>query len=175
MTPEVFNTFQHVIQHTVMPSWMGSVLHNFRVAAAGTPKADEWWTIFTIYLPITLILLFDHWSLDDAWRKKVLDHTMQLVCAVLLTCKHMTTQHHVHRYWEYLQNYISQLPVLYPDLSCESIYHIAFYIYDFLKLFGPVHLWWTFPFEQLIGQLQCLLMNHKFGLYHLSMVDAAQY
>lgn len=162
-TPEVFNTFHHIIEHAVVPSWVGSVPHNFGAAAAGTPKADEWRTVFTIYLPITLILLFSYRSPGNAQLQQVLDNTMQLVCAVLLACKRTTTPHRMHRYREYLQRYISQLHVLFPDLECESIHHMAFHIYDFLKLFGPVHSWWCFPFERLIGQLQRLPTNHRFG------------
>ncbi|KAJ6532080.1 hypothetical protein B0H19DRAFT_966607, partial [Mycena capillaripes] len=32
--------------------------------------------------------------------------------------------------------------------------HVAFHIYDFLLLFGPVISWWCFPFERVIGYLQ---------------------
>ena len=40
---------------------------------------------------------------------------------------------------------------------------MVLHIYDFLRLFGPVHSWWCFPFEWLIGQLQWLPTNHRFG------------
>ena len=35
--------------------------------------------------------------------------------------------------------------------------------YNFLCLFGSVHSWWCFPFQCLIGPLQWLTSNHKFG------------
>ena len=38
-------------------------------------------------------------------------------------------------------------------------------MYDFLKLFGPVHSWWAFSLEQLISQLQYIPTNHKFGTF----------
>ena len=40
---------------------------------------------------------------------------------------------------------------------------MACHIYDYLKLFGPVQSWWCFPFECLIGHLQRLPLNDKFG------------
>ncbi|PIL30343.1 hypothetical protein GSI_07528 [Ganoderma sinense ZZ0214-1] len=164
ITPSVFDKFHHVVKNTITPSWIGSVPYNFGEAAAGTPKADEWRTVFTIYLPITLLLLFGQPDSSPHLRA-VLDHTMQLVCAVLLACKRTTNSSRMERYRLYLRTYIEKLPALYPDLGCESIHHMAFHIYDFLKLFGPVNSWWAFPFERLIGQLQRIPTNHKFGAY----------
>ena len=158
----VFEKLRHVIQNTDKPSWLASVPHSFGAASAGTPKADEWRSVFTVYLPITLILLFGRPE-SSKQQREILDHTMLLVCAVLLACKRAVTSRRMERYREHLRAYVHQLPSLYPDLNCESIHHMAFHIYDFLKLFGPVHSWWTFPFERLIGQLQHLPSNHHFG------------
>lgn len=168
MTPDVFKAFHAVISDTVTPSWINSVPHNFGTAAAGTPKADEWRTVFTIYLPLCLISLFGTPSSANPHLYQVLNHTMQLVCAILLACTRTTNPGQMRRYREYLQAYISQLPTVYPGLECESIHHMAFHIYDFLELFGPVHSWWSFPFERLIGQLQRVPTNHKFGSYRVA-------
>ncbi|KZT11807.1 uncharacterized protein LAESUDRAFT_615925, partial [Laetiporus sulphureus 93-53] len=154
----VLDRLRHVIQHAETPSWVSSVPYNFGAAAAGMPKVDKWCTVFTIHLPITFILLLGLGSLcasDDntSALSQILDHTMQLVCAVLLACKHATTLSHIQHYQQYMQNYVSQLSTLFPNLEHESIHHMAFHISDFLKLFGPVHSWWCFPFERLIGKL----------------------
>ena len=74
------------------PSWLRSVPRNFGDASTGTLKADEWRTMFTIYLPLALVNLWgdgmSHESLDDASRLRlVLDHTMALVSAITLACK----------------------------------------------------------------------------------------
>lgn len=71
----------------------------------------------------------------------------------------------MEEYLQYLTNYISRLNIVFPGLGCESIHHLAFHIYDFLKLFGPVHSWWCFPFERLIGLLQRIPTNHHFGMW----------
>ena len=162
----MFETFHSVIRDTIVPSWVGSVPRNFGTAAAGTPKADEWRMVFTIYLPLCLISLFGYPSSDNPQHYQVLDHTMQLVCAVIIACTRKTDANRMRRYRECLQAYVRQLPTLYPGLDCESIHHMVFHIYDFLELFGPVHSWWAFPFKRLIGQLQRLPTNHKFGSYN---------
>lgn len=97
ITPSVFKKFHHVVKHMITSSWVRSVLHNFGEAAASTPKADEWQSIFTMYLPVTLLLLFSQPD-SSPQQKAILDHTMQLVCAVLLTCKQVTTSGCMERY-----------------------------------------------------------------------------
>jgi hypothetical protein len=171
-SPEILEKFREVIRNTKTPTHVGSVPSNFGSAAAGTPKAAQWRTVFTIQLPLALIVLFGilppSASATEQLRSLQVDHTMQLVCAVLLACKRATTARRMHRFRMYLSKYIRELGVLFPGLEHESIHHMAFHIYDFLELFGPVHSWWCFPFERLIGQLQKLPTNHKFGKYKVS-------
>ncbi|KIM85947.1 hypothetical protein PILCRDRAFT_26999, partial [Piloderma croceum F 1598] len=59
--------------------------------------------------------------------------------------------------------YIQELQNLHPEATRCTNQHMAMHIYDFLLLFGPVHSWWCFPFERLIGQLQRITNNHKYG------------
>ncbi|KAJ7602580.1 hypothetical protein FB45DRAFT_758086 [Roridomyces roridus] len=58
-----------------------------------------------------------------------------------LTVHHPHTQHHAKR----------------PNI------HVAFHIYDFLLLFGPVISWWCFPFERVIGYLQKIHTTNRVG------------
>jgi len=37
-------------------------------------------------------------------------------------------------------------------------------LYEYLRRFGPVHGWWTFPFERLIGMLERIPTNFKIGM-----------
>jgi hypothetical protein len=59
--------------------------------------------------------------------------------------------------------WINDLKKLHPHANHHTYHHLAVHIYDFLLLFGPVQSWWCFPFERLIGLLQRLPHNHKFG------------
>jgi hypothetical protein len=40
---------------------------------------------------------------------------------------------------------------------------MAFHLHEYLILFGPVHAWWTFPFERIIGKLQRIPTSEKIG------------
>ncbi|KIK12696.1 hypothetical protein PISMIDRAFT_45180, partial [Pisolithus microcarpus 441] len=140
-TPEVMQRIQNVIKETTIPSWLRSVPKNFGEAKAGTLKADEWRTLATIYLPLALVSL---WGEGSTYRS----HEASCIMAY---CTCITT---------WLSTLPNALPAAKPRPNC----HMACHISDYLKLFGPVHSWWCFPFEHLIGHLQCLPINHKFGL-----------
>jgi hypothetical protein len=168
--PEVMNRIRAVIQDMAMPSWLSSVPHNFGDAAAGTLKADEWRTITTIYLPVTLISIWGKGTaqvspLTTARLKQILDHTMDLVSAVSLACMRTMTESQMNAYRLHLSSWVSGLKILHPNVEHQVNNHMAFHIYDFLHLFGPVRSWWCFLFERLIGQLQRLPHNHKHGKY----------
>ncbi|KAF8867824.1 hypothetical protein BD779DRAFT_1615764 [Infundibulicybe gibba] len=66
-------------------------------------------------------------------------------------------------YHKYMISYIEDLSDTHPDVTKRTNHHMALHIYNFLLLFGPVHSWWCFPFERLIGILQRLPTNNKFG------------
>ena len=160
---------REVIRDMATPSWLSSVPHNFGEAAAGTLKADEWQTMTTVYLPIALISLWGkgtrHASQSAAARlKQVLDHTMDLISAICLACMRTMTESRMNAYRHHLASWVSGLKVHHPDTEHRVNGHMAFHIYDFLRLFGPIRSWWCFPFERLIGQLQRLPHNHKHGM-----------
>jgi Transposase family tnp2 len=168
VTPAVMQRIRDVIEHTATPSWINSVPYNFGDAAAGPLKADEWRTMSTIYLPLALISLWgdgtSHPSTDISVKlRHVLDHTMALVSAVTLACLRTMSQARATAYRNYIIFYIRELQNLHPEATRRTNQHMAMHIYDFLRLFGPVHSWWCFPFERLIGQLQRMTSNHKYG------------
>ncbi|KIM72552.1 hypothetical protein PILCRDRAFT_81778 [Piloderma croceum F 1598] len=68
-----------------------------------------------------------------------------------------------------MTRYIHDFLDIYVDIKPRPNIHMAMHIPHFLRLFGPVRSWWCFPFERLIGQIQRLLSNHKFGILILSM------
>jgi hypothetical protein len=168
-TPEVMAKIRDVIQHTSTPSWISSVPHNFGDTSAGSLKADEWLTLATIYLPIALVSMWGDGSrTSDPELRRVLDHTMDLFSALRLACLRTMTKSRAEKYRQYIISYVRDLATLHPEQGYRPNHHMAIHIYDFLLLFGPVRSWWCFPFERLIGQLQRLHTNHKFGMLSIS-------
>ena len=153
-----------VIRDTSVPTWLGSVPKNFGDTSAGTIKADKWRQLITIYLPIMLISL---WGTGSKTNPRLLHHTMDLVSAVYLACARSMTLDRASAYRSPIVSYVGSLKRLHPTIDLHPNHHATFHIYNYLLLFGSVQSWWTFPFECLIGVLQCLPSNHKSGaLFH---------
>jgi hypothetical protein len=144
------------------------VPYNFGDAAASPLKANKWHTMSTIYLPLALVSLWgegtSHPSADIGIKLcRVLDHTMAVISAVTLACLQTMSLARTTAYHNYIAIYIQELQILHPEATHRTNQHMAMHIYDFLRLFGPIHSWWCFPFERLIRQLQQITNNHKYG------------
>jgi hypothetical protein len=159
-----------VIRDTVTPSWLSTVPRNYGEAKAGTVKADEWRTLYTVYLPIALVSVWGEGSSHpspEIGRKlrEILDHTMSLTSAITISCMRTMTRARATTYRLHVATWLRDLKGLHPHTTLRTNNHMAIHIYDFLLLFGPIRSWWCFPFERLIGQLQRLPNNHRFGEY----------
>jgi hypothetical protein len=176
---EVLDQIHNVICDTTTPTWLGSVPKNFGEASTGTIKADEWWSLITIYIPIALVSLWgagtSHSSDELAVHlKTILDHTMELVGAVYLACARTMTLRRAQAYRLHITTYVGKLQKIHSTFSVWPNHHASFHIYDYLLLFGPAHSWWCFPFERLIGIIQCIPVNHKFGMSFQSTHEKAR-
>ena len=164
---------QHPLAHQEHGSWhksalLGSVLNNFGDAMTGTLKANEWWTLGTIYLPIALISLWGegtpHMSTKEAaCFLQVLKHTMCLVLVVIIVSKHYVSSLHSSDYYKQMSTYLSDLQTIHPSANFHPYHHLSLHLPCFFHLFGPSCCFWTYPFERLIGWIQRLLSNHKIG------------
>ena len=166
--PELMQRIHDVIKDTVTPSWINSVPYNYGEAAAGVLKADEWRNMATIFFPLALISMWGEGSkhqlvLDAVRLCEILDHTMLLISAISLVCIHSMTEVRSNAYLDCMTRYISNLPKLHPNANLKPNHHMSMHVPLFLQLFGPARLWWCFPYERLIGQIQHLLSNHKIG------------
>jgi hypothetical protein len=126
--------------------------------------------MYLVYLPIALVSLWGegttHRSADTATKlRAVLDHTMELCCAVTIVCLRSMTPTRAEAFRSHIVRWIRDLKLIHAHADHLTNAHMAIHIYDFIHLFGPLQSWWCFPFERLIGQLQRLPHNHRFGEY----------
>ena len=175
--PQVLACIHEVVNDMVTPSWLQSVPHKFGNKSSGTLKANEWCIMTMVYLPVALMSFWGtgtiHGSSSNAIHlHAVLHHNMDLVCAVSIACLRTMTLDQRNTYLQYLKSWSSGMKDLHPSGNHTINGHMAFHIYDFIQLFGPVWSWWCFPFEQLIGHLQHLTHNHKHGELEASMTTS---
>jgi len=151
------------------PSWLTSVPSEFGSAGYGKLKADQWRVLGITFLPVSLVRL---WSVVEAGDprsercRQILDVTMSLLSAVAIACSRVTSAKHAELYLNNMHSYLSGLKVLFPEYSLHPNHHMALHLPDYLLLYGPVHSWWTFPFERLIGILQRISTNYKTGKFY---------
>lgn len=167
LTPEEMQELWHDIEEMVTPSWSTSVPINLGRPAHGKLKADQWRIIGSTYLPATLIRL---WSQADEEhqpesekRREYLDFTMTLLSAINIATSRVTSVANSEEYENLMFKYRKQLRELFPNYSAKPNHHIAMHLGEYLRMYGPVYGWWTFPFERLIGTLQRISTNYKPG------------
>lgn len=88
---------------------------------------------------------------------------MSLVSAVIIATSTFTSPEAADVFLEHMLAYLNGVKTLFPDYNLHPNHHMALHIHEFLHLFGPVHSWWTFPFERLIGALERMPHNFKPG------------
>ena len=159
------------IEDMITPSWLTSVPTNLGEPSHGKLKADQWRTLGTTYLPILLIRLWDQVDNDSdndersQQCKKLLEVTLSLISAVVIASSRTTSQEKADCYLHHMQNYLTGLRELFPRYKFLPNQHMALHLAEYLQLYGPVHSWWTFPFERLIGMLQRIPNNFQNGKF----------
>lgn len=154
------------LQIIVTPSWINSVPSNLGNPSHGKLKADQWRTLGTLHLPLSLIRI---WGTVDPSNHRstrchqILKVTMLLVSAVTVATSRTTSKRLAETYLQLMREYLDGIAMLFPDYEFRPNHHMALHISEFLMLFGPVQSWWTFPFERLIGALQRMPHNFKIG------------
>lgn len=159
----------------ITPSWLTSVPTNLGETTHGKLKADQWRTFGTTYLPVLLIRLWGQLEDGDDMRsqqcKKLLEVTLSLISAVVIASSRTTSQEKADLYLHHMQNYIKGLRELFPEYRFLPKQHNALHLGEYLKLYGPVHSWWTFPFERLIGMLQRIPNNFQNGQFCIFLFE----
>jgi hypothetical protein len=160
-------TIRSVIQEMTNPSWIASLPSSLGAAAHGKLKADQWRTLGTLHLPAALIKL---WGITNDREPRsercrdILNITMSLISAVIIASSHSTSFTQADTYLEYMTTYLTGLKRLFPEYKFVANQHMAMHLHEYLRLFGPVRAWWTFPFERLIGMLQRIPTSGKVGM-----------
>jgi hypothetical protein len=154
------------IASMITPSWLTSVPSNLGSASHGKLKADQWRVLGSVYFPISLICLW--WSAEprnprSERCRKILDITISLLSAVSIATSRVTSPRHADLYLQHIQAYLTGLKELFPDFKFVPNQHMALHLRDYILLYGPVHSWWAFPFERMIGSLQHISTNYKEG------------
>ncbi|PPQ79206.1 hypothetical protein CVT26_000557 [Gymnopilus dilepis] len=154
------------IEQMIKPAWVSSVPTT--VSSTGPKlKSDQWRIFGSLYLPVTLVRLWSDCPDSEIGRgrQRLLHLTMMLLSAIVIASSRITSQRHADEYLRYMLAYRKELSEAFPSYRCHANHHIALHLTDLLTMYGPMHGWWTFPLERMIGNLQRIATNYKPGEY----------
>jgi hypothetical protein len=83
--------------------------------------------------------------------------------AVVLASSRVTSPSIAAAYLSQMRAYMDGVKRLFPQYKFRPNHHMALHLHEYLCRFGPVHSWWTFPFERMIGMLERIPTNFKIG------------
>ncbi len=158
---DILTAIRADIVSTYLPSWLERPPSNFGSLSHGKLKADQWRTVCTVNMVITLVRL---WSASDAsdHDRDLLENFLHLVSAVDLASRRTMSPSRAAAYDEHMYLYLSGLRKLF-DHQFVPNHHLALHLYSCLRLFGPVQGWWAFPFERYNGLITQTNTNYKSG------------
>ncbi|KAH9854814.1 hypothetical protein C2E23DRAFT_725186 [Lenzites betulinus] len=158
LTQPVIDVIRADIQNTILPSWLERPPKNFGSAAHGKLKADQWRTVCTIHLTITLVRL---WGVASASQRDrlLLDNFIHLITAVDLATRRSMNEDRAKAFDRHMFLYLQGLRDIFSHDLVPN-HHLALHLMSCLILFGPVHGWWAYPFERYNGLLQSLNINN---------------
>lgn len=146
-----------------LPSWISSAPKKFGSVAHGKLKADEWRTMCTIILPISLGVKWSHANATER-HQMLISNFFDLVTAVIHATRRSVSYQDIVIYKEYMGRYVRTAVRLFGEKLVPNN-HLALHLHQPLSRFGPVHSWWAYPFERYNGVLARISTNYKIGIY----------
>lgn len=159
---EVLNELHFDMKRTLLPSWIESPPRNLGSASHGKLKADHWRTACTVSLVITLVRL---WGQQDSPTRErdMLGNFIDMVVAANAATRRLLSRELIDIFDRHMTRYLNQMVALYGGSNVVPNHHLALHLIECLENFGPVHSWWSFPFERINGKLQRINSNKRTG------------
>jgi hypothetical protein len=163
---------QQDISNTIRPRWQSGPPKQLGTKGCGKLKADQWRSSMEFDIPVSLVKLWSEAKstgsdgIDDKINERkfqIRESTILLTTALHWATSYGTSPEHAAEYMENMQAYLSSLRALFPHTDLRTSHHNALFIGEMLLRFGPIHGWWMFPFERIIGLLQQINTNSKMG------------
>ena len=152
------------IAATSRPDWHSAPPHDLGSPSHGKLKADQWRSCIEFDFPVALAkitvsanrITSGEYSI---WRQKLFSLTVNLAMAIRQGTSHVVSSTHSMKYTKYMHAYLSGLRSMFPQINLLPNHHNAL-----LLRFAPMHRWWSYPTERLIGALQQTQTNSKIGI-----------
>ncbi|KAI3998159.1 hypothetical protein K525DRAFT_275532, partial [Schizophyllum commune Loenen D] len=163
---EVLQRLHDCLRQLVRPSWVVRPQLDVGLPSARKVKAAHWKRMYEVFLPLTLLSLWQPGSptsmQSPASMSGPLQTAMHLSCACLSMIADVSTEEQRDKFSSLFAQHLDGLERDCPGISTPN-HHVSFHIRDFMSLLGPVRNWWCFPFERLVSRMQRTGNNHRAG------------
>lgn len=169
LTNAEINEIQAHLRTIKRPAWNRGPPTNLGEAEHGKLKAEQWRSAIEFDLPMILQKMWGPRNSpakasETSLRRENLAHsTMLLAIAIRWGTSYVTSEYHARQYKEYMSAYQTCLQTIFPEMEWRPNHHASLHLDGFIRRYGPMHGWWMFPFERVIGCLQKTNTNHKMG------------
>lgn len=151
------------MEKMVLPRWVDPAPKRAGQKKQGKLSADQWRSLCSIHLVITLIRLWGHLPAGERWHQMLVNF-LDLVLAVELGSMMVTSADHAAAYETVLTRYLVVMKELYKEAVVVPTHHLALHVPDFLRLWGPSPQARGFGWERFNHMLQGINTNKRFGL-----------
>ncbi|KIP01574.1 hypothetical protein PHLGIDRAFT_42332, partial [Phlebiopsis gigantea 11061_1 CR5-6] len=150
------------MQKTVLPSWIAPAPRNVGDGRHGKLTADQWRTLCTVHLVITLVRMWGPTAPAER-SHKILDNYMHMVAGVKLATMRSTSPQKASQFVQHWLQYLHGVLDLYPGSNLSPNQHLAAHLGPQMVWAGPSHSLWTFIFERLNKLLRDIPTNNRIG------------
>lgn len=152
---------QETIQSAVTPTWMTRPPKNVGMKSAGTPKASEWFSLYTVYMVLSTIP--DMYHSEDPNRQAICESIIQACEITNITASRRFSHDDGDQLASTLKNYRTHLQLRWLDISVKRNLHFAQHIPKITRLFGPPSYTAGWVGERMNGVLIKVPKNYHLG------------
>jgi len=145
------------INDAVVPTWITRPPRNLGEKSHGKLTADQWYTLFTIFLPMVLPELW--LASGDHRDSELLDNFHDLVICTNIVGSYTTSNAAADDYLRHYIRYRETSKTLFPMVAMQPNHHYAMHNTELMKFWGPLPRLSEFPYEQHNGTLQKIKTN----------------
>lgn len=147
------------------PTWMTRPPNQIGMKSGGTPKASEWFTLYTVYMVLSIIPRIYH--SEDIKRSTLCQSLIYAVEIVNCALSRNFSKHDSENLQHLLKTYRDHLATHWEGVSIKPNLHLAQHIPKIAKLFGPPSYTAAWVGERVNGILVKIPKNYHIGAIFL--------
>ena len=156
-TAAELNMIHACISEAVIPSWIERPPRNLGEKAHGKLKADQWFVLFSVFLPLVIPEMWQH--LSDSRHCLLMNNFYDLITCTNIVCAYAVTPGSADTYLDHYIKYRESCQILFPNIGSRPNHHYAMHNPELMKFWGPMMPLSEFGGERLNGHLQKIKTN----------------